>query len=129
MAEDPEEWEKALEEAQKKGMVSLAGNCSRMAFCTGNKTYITTASQAASLLEDKNIEKYGFKLKDLMLPLWKQGISLAGTLWDPELMHYLINPERNHRPTDLAIQYLNYFPEEKAELRQGSFPDGKCRKL
>ncbi|HPW77786.1 MAG TPA: DNA polymerase I [Bacteroidales bacterium] len=121
MAEDPEEWEKALEEAQKKGMVSLAGNCSRMAFCTGNKTYITTASQAASLLEDKNIEKCGFKLKDLMLPLWKQGISLAGTLWDPELMHYLINPERNHRPTDLAIQYLNYFPEEKAEPSRDLF--------
>ena len=34
-------------------------------------------------------------------------------VWDPGLMHYLINPERSHRPADLAIQYLNYFPEEQ----------------
>lgn len=114
-------WEKVLREARQKGMVALAGNLSCMAFCTGDKTYITPASQAASLLGDSKIQKCGFRLKDLMMPLWEQGISLAGMLWDPELMHYLINPERNHRPADLAIQYLNYFPEEKAEANRDLF--------
>ncbi len=61
-----------------------------------------------SLLEDSQISKCGFNLKDLILILFKQQITLKGPLWDAALMHYLLNPERGHTPEALAFQYLNY---------------------
>ncbi|NLA16151.1 MAG: DNA polymerase I [Bacteroidales bacterium] len=102
-----------LQETQKEGKISIAGTPSFMIFYTGEKAYGGKATQAVPLLEAKEPEKCGFGLKNLMLALIKEGISFDGMVWDPELMHYLINPERKHTPSTLAIQYLNYFPEEQ----------------
>ncbi|HOZ19441.1 MAG: DNA polymerase I [Bacteroidetes bacterium ADurb.Bin139] len=117
--------EPIVKEALKKGKVGLAGNPQQLVLYTGDKAYLTTAALAAPLLENRNIPKCGFKLKELMLPLWRQNISLHGMLWDPELMHYLVNPERNHRPADLAIQYLNYFPADKPMENRNLFDAGQ----
>jgi len=117
--------EPIVKEALKKGKVGLAGNPQQLVLYTGDKAYLTTAGLAAPLLENRNIPKCGFKLKELMLPLWRQNISLHGMLWDPELMHYLVNPERNHRPADLAIQYLNYFPADKPMENRNLFDAGQ----
>ena len=118
--------ESIIKEALRQGKAGLAGSPQQLVLLTGNKAYVTTASLAAPLLGNRDIPKCGFKLKDLMLPLWRQNISLKGMLWDPELMHYLVNPERNHRPADLAIQYLNYFPAEKPMESRSLFDSGQA---
>ena len=114
LADNEEQLTSLTGEARKNGMASLAGTTSQLVFFTGDKAYVASAQQASRLLLDQSIPKCGFKLKDLTVSLLQMGISPGGMVWDPELMHYLINPERNHRPSDLAIQYLNFFPEEKS---------------
>ena len=42
-----------------------------------------------------------------MLTLLKHGINLEGDLYDIELMHYLLNPERTHKLEILVQGYLN----------------------
>jgi DNA polymerase I len=70
------------------------------------------AKQAANLLknvlEDKAILKVGFNIKATMLVLKKYGVEIAGTLYDPMLAHYLIEPEASHDLGILCSQYLNY---------------------
>ncbi|HNR28062.1 MAG TPA: DNA polymerase I [Bacteroidales bacterium] len=112
-ADNPAVVETIIKEALRQGKAGLAGSPQQLVLFAGNNAYLTTAALAAPLLGNRNIPKCGFKLKDLMLPLSLQSIPLEGMLWDPDVMHYLVNPERNHRPADLAIQYLNYFPAEK----------------
>ncbi len=110
-----------LKEASRKGRVGIACEPSVVAVFTGEKTYIASADRVLPMLADPEIEKCGFGIKDLLLTLKHQQKSMAGMLWDPGLMHYLINPERNHRPSDLAIQYLNLFPDETETKDQDLF--------
>ena len=111
--EIPAAMDNLLKEARKAGFVSLAGTPQFLIFYTGEQAYGGTARQAVHLLTDREPVKCGFGLKELTRSLKKQQIQPSGMVWDPGLMHYLIQPERNHRPSDLAIQYLNYFPQER----------------
>jgi len=65
-------------------------------------------------LEDPRRAKVGADLKKRALELSAQGVTLAGKWWDVELMHYLINPERNHALDTLVRSYLGeeLVPEE-----------------
>lgn len=58
------------------------------------------------LLEDLSIVKYGYSMKSLMNSLASCGVELAGKLYDIEIMHYLLNPERGHQLGILAKSYL-----------------------
>ena len=58
------------------------------------------------LLEDTKIEKYGFDLKAQKNILADIGIDLGGSLLDISLMHYLINPEKSHKPEILTKSYI-----------------------
>lgn len=60
------------------------------------------------ILEDARIQKVGYNIKATILALKKNGISLAGQLFDPMLAHYLIEPEASHDLGILCSQYLNY---------------------
>ena len=64
------------------------------------------------ILEDVKISKAGFGIKAQMNALAKQEIKLQGKLLDIELMHYLINPESDHRLVSLAQTYLGISLEE-----------------
>ncbi|MFA5444398.1 MAG: DNA polymerase I [Bacteroidales bacterium] len=110
-----------LKEASLKGQVGIACNTSVAAVFTGEKNYLVPAARILPLLTDRKIEKCGFGIKDLLLILKHQQKGMDGMLWDPGLMHYLVNPERNHRPSDLAIQYLNLFPDETETKDQDLF--------
>ena len=66
------------------------------------------AALLKNVLEDKNILKVGFNIKATMLALKKYGVETAGTLYDPMLAHYLIEPEASHDLAILCSQYLNY---------------------
>ncbi|MFA5301741.1 MAG: DNA polymerase I [Bacteroidales bacterium] len=116
-----EQTESLLKEASLKGQVGISWNTSVAAVFTGEKNYLVPADRILPLLADRKIEKCGFGMKDLLLALKDQQKGMAGMLWDPGLMHYLVNPERNHRPSDLAIQYLNLFPDETETKNQDLF--------
>lgn len=82
----------------------------RMILATETKTGIVVAEGSAEtfrpVLEDAAVEKYGYDLKLQSNLLHHAGIVLAGSCFDIELMHYLINPEQGHKVEMLARSYL-----------------------
>lgn len=75
------------------------------------------AVQLREILEDNNVDKYGYDLKYQYNILRHNGISLEGRLHDIELMHYLINPEKSHKIDILAKTYLDYTMGTMAESK------------
>ena len=72
----------------------------------GKTTRSGSAAEFKAVLEDVALSKAAFGIKAQMNTLAKMGISLKGKLLDVELMHYLINPESDHRLTALSQSYL-----------------------
>ena len=70
--------------------------------------------QFRPILEDASVSKAGYGLKAVMNALAKIGISLQGRLLDVELMHYLLNPESDHRLSSLAQNWLGVNLEDSA---------------
>ena len=64
------------------------------------------------LLENPEVDKYGYDLKYQRNILIHNGISIEGKLMDIELMHYLINPEKSHKIELLTRSYLKINLEE-----------------
>ena len=73
---------------------------------------------ALALLADASVAKVGYNLKALVRQLLKQGATLAGELYDVEIMHYLINPERSHKLDMLARGYLDLSLEKPVEAEE-----------
>lgn len=71
-----------------------------------------------ALLEDDGIEKYGYNLKEQLNLLAGENIGLRGNLLDISLMHYLINPEKSHKPEILAKSYLDVDMDVDIEEKQ-----------
>ncbi len=71
-----------------------------------------------ALLEDDGIEKYGYNLKEQLNLLAGENIDLRGNLLDISLMHYLINPEKSHKPEILAKSYLDVDMDADIEEKQ-----------
>lgn len=66
--------------------------------------------------EDAGKEKVGHNIKyDLAVLLW-EGIRVNGILWDPMIMHYLVDPDSRHKMDLLAESYLSYRPVPIEEL-------------
>ena len=82
---------------------------------------IVVASGAAKdfrkILEGEAV-KYGYDLKLQSNLLENAGIKLGGRLYDIELMHYLINPEKSHKVEILAKGYLGVDIEEAAPVEE-----------
>lgn len=99
----PEEFEKHI-----SGRVALRSG-KRIILSDGN--YCCTLPPGAPItkriLSNNTIEKIGFNLKNTILTLIEHDISLEGELFDIELMHYLLNPERTHKLEILVQGYLN----------------------
>ncbi|MDD2293062.1 MAG: DNA polymerase I [Bacteroidales bacterium] len=62
---------------------------------------------ARQILEDDSVEKIGHATKPSVLALRDKGIAVNGELYDIELMHYILNPERSHKIDTIAKGYLN----------------------
>ena len=71
-----------------------------------------------ALLEDAGIEKYGYNLKEQLNLLAGENVDLRGNLLDISLMHYLINPEKSHKPEILAKSYLDVDMDADIEEKQ-----------
>ena len=110
-----------LTDAGKAGLV-LSG--SRIYVATKGEVNQMSFQEAKSLLEDKEIAKYGVDLKKMANTLAQEGISLEGKWNDIELMHYVLNPERSHELAALAQTYLGVALEESAApVQTGSLFD------
>lgn len=81
------------------------------------KTFISSGgmSDFRVILEDGKIEKCGYDLKLQLNILANNGLTLNGKLLDIELMHYLVNPERNHNLDSLCQSYLGFSLDEEVE--------------
>ncbi|RPJ12146.1 MAG: DNA polymerase I, partial [Deltaproteobacteria bacterium] len=69
-----------------------------------------------AVFEDKDIAKIGHNLKYDITMLKKEGISVAGKLFDTMIASYLLNPNKqNHSLEEVALEHLSYrkkaFPE------------------
>lgn len=64
-------------------------------------------SQIKTIIESNEVSKCGYNFKELYKRLWDKNISLAGEIYDIELMHYILNPERTHKEEYLYKSYLN----------------------
>ena len=113
-----------LTAAKSSGKVGLATSGSRLLLAAGEKVATVTPDEAKDLLEDEGIAKYGIDLKKIARQLAAEGIGLEGQWNDIELMHYVLNPERSHELTALALTYLGVSLEEtSAPAMTGSLFD------
>ena len=64
-------------------------------------------------LESPHTVLTGHALKPLLHLFMNEGIEVRGTIWDTEMMHYLLNPERSHKIGMLSKGFLHFdIPEE-----------------
>ena len=97
--------EAILQEALRNGRVAVRMGEQVILACREKYCSLPLA-KAASLLADPAIAKCGFGLKHT---------ALRGNLYDVEIMHYLLNPERSHKLDTLAATYLNADLAEAAQ--------------
>ena len=93
--------------ARKSGKLGLLFRDDTLWLAADGNVCPVAAPQAAALLGDAAIAKYGYDLKKTYKELDAAGIPLEGRLMDIELLHYLLNPERSHALDLLAKTYLN----------------------
>lgn len=93
------EGEFAIYDFKEKGIVAGCGNVYTVAS-------IAQMQQLKGILENPAISKTGYGFKELYKTLWDEGINLRGNINDIELMHYILNPERNHKEDALLKGYL-----------------------
>ena len=72
---------------------------------------------AKELLENSNITKCGYEIKQIINFLKQYDINLRGYFADIELMHYLLMPERSHKIEILAKSYLDHEFEEEENVQ------------
>lgn len=101
------EGEFAIYNFKEKGLVAGCGNSYTVAT-------VAQLQQLKGLLEDPAIAKTGYGFKELYKTLWDEGINLKGNINDIELMHYILNPERNHKEDALLKGYLGVNVEDIA---------------
>lgn len=97
----------------------------------GNDVYIAsgTPEEMSDIISDESIEKYGYDLKRQCNLLSEAGIRFMGKLLDIELMHYVINPEKSHKPEILAKGYLDIDMtrnQDGGQIQQSLFNDEEC---
>ncbi|MBR6270139.1 MAG: DNA polymerase I [Bacteroidales bacterium] len=96
---EPEEVSAAviMGEADAAGRVAVRIDSDTVILAVGERYCRTTIGEAMPLLSNPFVDKAGFGLKHT---------ALKGDLYDVEIMHYLLNPERSHKLSQLARGYL-----------------------
>ncbi len=103
--------EKFIEKAAKEGCIALhiTDEGGLVAGCSNFYTYVASneLGKLASILENEALSKTGYNFKQIYKTLWDNGINLKGAIYDIELMHYILNPERSHKDEMLFKSYLD----------------------
>ena len=94
-------------------IVTITGQ-GTVAGCKSHYTVIQDGKeeQLAQLFTSAAISKTGYGFKDLYKKLWNKEIALNGEIYDIELMHYILNPERSHKEDMLVKSYLGISLEQ-----------------
>ncbi len=97
-----------ITEGESEGMFSAVRKIT-VAVKDGDSCFAAsgTAADFRGIMMNPAVAKYGYELKQQCNLLSFNGISLEGRLFDIELMHYLINPEKSHKIEILSRSYLD----------------------
>ena len=108
-----------LAEGEESGMFTSVKNIT-VGICNEEGCIVSEggAGDFRTIIEDKDITKYGYDLKAQRNLLEHNGIIMDGRYMDIELMHYLINPEKSHKADILAKSYLDISLDESAGQKQ-----------
>jgi DNA polymerase-1 len=116
-------------EASPADVISAARKAQSAAVSVGEKIILAAGDKyaqfakndpaALSLLADKTVTKCGHGLKESMHRL---GAGMAGALMDIEIMHYLLNPEVNHKTEYLLRSYLELELEPEPSTEEDAAP-------
>lgn len=87
----------------------------RVTVAVENYVFEGTPEALKQLLEDEGLTKCGYEIKESLHALEGAGITLGGRLLDAELMHYLIDPERSHKLSELVREYVGASIDEDEE--------------
>ena len=89
------------------GIVTFPGKAIVLG-CNTSYTVVAAGNEesAVEIFQNPAICKCGYGFKELYKALWDCGISLKGEIYDIELMHYILNPERSHKEDMLVKSYL-----------------------
>ncbi len=85
-----------IRKARQEGCIAVR-LAERVTLASGHDYATLPFSEAVPVLSDETLVKCGFGLKNT---------ALKGPLYDIELMHYLLNPERSHKLETLSAAYL-----------------------
>lgn len=100
--------EEIAKEATATGEVSLRIYDSALYLgVSGKYAKARSYTDVSALLSDDTVAKTGYNIKDYIKLLRDNGIELRGSLYDIELMHYVLQPERTHKEEILFKTYLN----------------------
>jgi len=100
---------KVAESAAEEGIIALrADGDNSIVVCTaaGCCTFDYSDPTLAALLADASIAKSAHDMKDTLLKIKAHALECKGEIYDIELMHYLLNPERTHKLELLCRGYL-----------------------
>ncbi|MGH2412239.1 MAG: DNA polymerase, partial [Microcystaceae cyanobacterium] len=75
------------------------------------------------ILESSNYPKVFQNTKFDRIVLWKQGINLAGIVFDTMLASYVLHPEKSHKLSDLCDRYLTGITSK--DYKDLGIPKGK----
>lgn len=129
--------ERIMKAARKSGRCSVVTEGSHSGFFSSIRNVTIAVEEGASLkclasegdasmfspiLSDQNVDKFGIDLKFQRNILSYNGIPLEGKLYDIELMHYLINPEKSHKLDILARTYLDICISDGGKAGNGQAP-------
>lgn len=98
------------------------GRADYIAFPEGMDARAELLSVIEPLFSSPSTKLVSLDIKRDMLLLRRQGIDVTAPYADVAVAHYLIEPEKRHRLSDLAIQYLGYttldYANDNASRRQ-----------
>ncbi len=113
--------DKVIEEAIIKGIVGVSVREDKISISSSNLVANLRPDQKILLrdiLQNRDVTICGFDIKSLLNTMSAYGIKPLGKLWDVELMHYLLMPERSHKIEILSQSYLGINLESEKELVQ-----------
>jgi len=87
------------------------------------KTASGPIGEFRNILEDGSVTKYAYSVKRILKLAASSGFDVAGRIFDVELMHYLLNPERSHSLEVLAKSGLGIELESAPKQSTGSLFD------
>ena len=113
--------DKVIEETIIKGIVGVSVRGDKISISSSNLVANLRPDQKILLrdiLQNRDVTICGFDIKSLLNSMSAIGIKPLGKLWDVELMHYLLMPERSHKIEILSQSYLGINLESEKELVQ-----------